>query len=342
MKRLIAIAVGVVAMGVPNAARTQNAHPPSVWTERTFWTMGTALSVRVAAADRTQALAAAEAVYRAAQATDRLLSSWSGHSEVGRLNNTRAGMAYAASASLITVLSEVQQWSHCMRGAFDPVIGALVEAWDLRGAGRYPDAVELQDALLRSGMRRLRIDDAASTLTWDIDGAWLDAGAFGKGAALRAARHALDSLGIQRAQVDFGGHLLLIGADGDGESGHHVIGIAHPQRRTEPAVRMRLRDTSVATSGQSERFVVAAGRRIGHVIDPRTGLPVPPWGSVTVVTPDPLLADVLSTALFVMGPDGARAWAATAGKTGVLVLELRDDGVAVYANTHIQDLLDRR
>jgi thiamine biosynthesis lipoprotein len=340
MKRLIAIVVGVVATGVPTAARTQNAHPPSVWTERTFWTMGTALSIRVAAADRAQELAATEAVYHAVQATDRLLSSWRGDSEVGRLNTTPAGTAFAASVSLITLLSEVQQWSHCMGGAFDPVIGALVEAWDLRGAGRDPDAGELQHALLRSGMRRLRIDDAASTLTWGIDGAWLDAGAFGKGAALRAARHALDSLGIQWAQLDFGGHLLLMGADADGESGNHVIAIAHPQRRTEPALRLRLRDTSVATSGQSERFVVAAGRRIGHVIDPRSGLPVPPWGSVTVVTPDPLLADVLSTALFVMGPEGARAWAATAENTGVLVLELRDDGLAVHANTHIQDLLD--
>jgi thiamine biosynthesis lipoprotein len=302
--------------------------------------MGTALSIRVAAADRTQALAAAEAVYRAAQVTDRLLSSWRGDSEVGRLNATPAGTPFAASASLITLLSEVRQWSQSTRGAFDPVIGALVHAWDLRGAGRDPSAGELRDALLRSGMRRLRIDDVASTLTWDIDGAWIDAGAFGKGVALRAARHALDSLGIQRAQLDFGGHVLLIGADAHGESERHVIAIAHPQCRTKPAVRIRLRDTSVATSGQSERFVMADGRRIGHVIDPRTGRPVPPWGSVTVVTPDPLLADVMSTALFVLGPEGARAWAATATNTGVLVLELRDDGLAVYDNTHLQDLLD--
>jgi thiamine biosynthesis lipoprotein len=50
-----------------------------------------------------------------------------------------------------------------------------------------------------------------------------------------------------------------------------------------------------------------AGRRRGHILDPRTGLPVERAGSVTVVAPTGLEADALSTALFVLGPDAAPA-----------------------------------
>ena len=63
------------------------------------------------------------------------------------------------------------------------------------------------------------------------------------------------------------------------------------------------------------------GRRYGHIFDPRTGRPVPAWGSVTVVARDPLLADILSTALLVLGPEAALAWARERPEIGVLVLE---------------------
>jgi thiamine biosynthesis lipoprotein len=62
------------------------------------------------------------------------------------------------------------------------------------------------------------------------------------------------------------------------------------------------------------------GHQVGHVLDPRTGRPVPGWGSVTVVTDDPLVADVLSTALFVMGPEQALEWAGQYPDVGVVVV----------------------
>ena len=70
-----------------------------------------------------------------------------------------------------------------------------------------------------------------------------------------------------------------------------------------------------------------AGERLGHIIDPRNGQPVQAWGSVTVVAEDPLVADLLSTALFVMGPEEGMAWTRAHPGIAVLFLELTADGL---------------
>jgi thiamine biosynthesis lipoprotein len=99
-----------------------------------------------------------------------------------------------------------------------------------------------------------------------------------------------------------------------------TIPVAHPSRRDEPAALLQLRSGSVSTSSQSERFVTAVGQRVGHVLDPRTGRPVPAWGSVTVITEDPTVADVISTALLVLGPDRGLEWARERKDVAVLFL----------------------
>jgi thiamine biosynthesis lipoprotein len=75
------------------------------------------------------------------------------------------------------------------------------------------------------------------------------------------------------------------------------------------------------------------------VLDPRTGMPVPAWGSVTVVAADALAADALSTALFVMGPEAALAWARSRADIGVLVLELRGGDVVASWNPALESFL---
>ncbi len=76
----------------------------------------------------------------------------------------------------------------------------------------------------------------------------------------------------------------------------------------------------MSTSGNSERWVERNGSRIGHILDPRTGRPTASWGSVTVVAEDPLAADVLSTALYVQGPDEGLRWMRDDPDVGVLFL----------------------
>lgn len=279
--------------------------------------MGTTLRVRVCAVDRGAALAASESAFAAVRDVDGLVSTWRA-SELGRLNGAPAGAAVALSAELGAILEAVFELSRATGGAFDPAIGSLIDVWGLRGAGRRPAAAELAAALSSTGLAGVELDVARATATRLREGVWLDAGGFGKGAALDAAAAALARSGVETAVLNFGGQVQVMG-------GAVPVPVASPEARGEPAALLRV-GAAAATTSSSERLRVVDGQVAGHVLDPRTGVPVEPWGSVTVVAGDGLTADALSTGLFVLGPEEALAWAAER-EAAVLVLVASDGGI---------------
>jgi FAD:protein FMN transferase len=135
---------------------------------------------------------------------------------------------------------------------------------------------------------------------------------------------------VTAGSLNFGGQVLVIGPDPSGAD--WTVPVAHPARRSEPAAWLHLRDRSASTSSQSERFVAVGGKRLGHIVDPRTGQPVRAWGSVTVVAADPTAADAVSTALLVLGPEAGARWAESRVDMGVLFLIERDGRVAQQWN----------
>jgi thiamine biosynthesis lipoprotein len=174
-------------------------------------------------------------------------------------------------------------------------------------------------------MGRFVFDHSTHTVSRTDSASWLDTGGFGKGVALAEARRALLREGVTAGSLNFGGQVLVIGRDSTGAD--WTVPVAHPARREEPAAWLHLRDRSASTSSQSERFVSVGGKRLGHILDPRTGQPAPAWGSVTVVAEDPAAADAVSTALLVLGPDAGARWAESRQDMGVLFLIERDGRV---------------
>lgn len=288
--------------------------------ERTAWLMGTRAAITVDAADRASALSASEAAIAAMAGVEDRLSTWRDDSELSVLNRTPPGAVARASAEVAALLAETATWSDLTDGAFHPAVGALIDAWDLRGNGRVPGDTELREALAATGAAGVLIDPANGSVVRNDDTTWLDAGAFGKGAALRAARQALQAAGVSRARIDLGGQILSMGDTAI------QVSVADPVHREQHMLSLAVRDASVATSGQSQRGVEVDGVRFGHLIDPRTGRPVAAWGSATVVHEDPVAADILATALFVLGPE---AGFERAEALGVAALFIVSDGAGV-------------
>ena len=258
--------------------------------------MGTAFVLTVSAPSRERALDASEAAVRAVEAADRLLSTWRDDTPLSRLNAASPGVPHAVPELLFDLLRRVFGWSEKTNGAFDPAVAPLVRAWGLRTGGRIPGASELRDARRATGARFFTFEESPPRISRVEPGAGIDEGAWGKGWALDRAAEAARAAGASSFVLDLGGQVLVSGDES-------LVAVARPRDRARTVATLRLKDASVSTSGNSERGLVVNGRRVGHLLDPRTGEPAPDFGSVTVVAPDGLTADVLSTAFFVLGPE---------------------------------------
>ena len=294
------------------------------WVLRETFLMGTTLAISVSSPTRAAGLQAIDSAFSAVRRVDDILNDWRSDTDLSRLNRAMPGAPFDLAPDLLEYLVEVEEWTRRSGGAFDPGIGALVDAWDLRGKGSIPGDDALDAARASSGLIHYQLSVSSHSARRPDSASWIDAGGFGKGAALRAAQNQLRSLGVEGAILNFGGQVVVLGDT------TLDVDVADPRQRFRPVARLRVTNASVSTTSQSERFLDVGGRRLGHVLDPRTGVPVLNWGSVTVVHPDPMIADILSTALFVMGPEAGVPWCETHGIAALFLIARAD---AVHAVT---------
>ena len=297
--------------------------------ERTVFLMGTVATFVAEAADREAGLARLERMVRLIEETEAELSTWRNGSVLSAVNRQPVGEALAAPPEICGLLGRVAYWQGATGGAFDPAVGRLIDAWGLREGGRQPDDESLEAAMAASGLAHLTLDPDPCAVTRRA-AVTLDAGGFGKGESLDRVREA------ERERpgawlIDFGGQVAV---SGETAGGAWTVGIAHPERRDTPVVELPLAAGSLATSGGSERDLTPdGGDRIGHVIDPRSGWPVTRPASVTVWHEDAFAADVLSTALYVMGPDEGLAWAEARGFAACFIVTGAGSGGVTFRAT---------
>jgi len=322
------------ATAVPWLARTAGAAGPGEAGPREpvvrhAYLMGTRATLTALATDRSRGLATLERMLGEIEAAEAELSTWRDDSVLSSINRQPLGVPYPAPRHLCDLLFDLATWSEASGRAFDPAVGSLISAWGLREGGRRPRAEEITRALSTSGLEHVRVAQAPCRVTRHRP-ITLDAGAFGKGAALdRVARRELrhDSTPWM---IDLGGQLAVGGQVGLG----WPVALAHPRHRDEPVLDLRLAAGSLATSGGSERDREVGGQRIGHIIDPRTGQTLSREESVAVWHERALIADILSTALYVMGAREGLAWAEAHGVAACfLIPEPRGSGARVRATS---------
>jgi thiamine biosynthesis lipoprotein len=245
--------------------------------------MGTILEIDACGADAPATEAAVAAAFEAVDGVEARLSNWRPESEMSRAN--AAGRPFSLSPETWSSLTRAFDLARETDGAFDPSVGAVTRA---EPGAAHPGAV---------GWTKVRLDPHGRTLSFSAPGGAIDTGGFGKGEGLDRALAALRSRGVEEARLNFGGQITLFGtaSAADGLPNLAMVGVAEPRAgSSRELAQFRVADGSVSTSGQSERP--------GHIVDPRTGAPVPFAGSVTVLAETGARADALSTALFVLGP----------------------------------------
>ncbi len=267
--------------------------------DRTVLSMGTELRVRLEGPG--DLLRMSEAALAEAARLEAACSTWNPASAWSRLNAV-GGRPVVLDAEWLVLLGDMKAWSAKTGGAFDPVLFSLVRAWGLREGGRTPEPAVLAEARQAAGAKSLELDPRAGTARLVHPAEGVEEGGFLKGYALDRMRSAA---GAAAGFLDFGGQLLAWGKAA-------TVSVADPQNRQRPRLWFTLENASLSGSGTSER-----GR---HILDPRTGEPCHAWGSTAVVTSDALVADVLSTALYVLGPEAGLAWAERHGTAAAFLL----------------------
>jgi thiamine biosynthesis lipoprotein len=294
MRRATALVAAVTCV-----ASVSGAGPEAV--VRDVFLMGTRARLAIWAPNRPDGLDTLNRALRVLEGTEAELSTWRDDSVISRLNRQPVGNPFRVGDQLCETFAAIYEWHAATAGTFDPAIGRMTDAWGIHAGGRVPPAPILRDARALSGLNHLHFDRARCEITRRAD-VTLDVGAFGKGDALDRVEHAL---GDRSWMIDLGGQVSVHGAPVGAPA--WPVAIAHPRDRARAWVHVSLTEGSLATSGGSERDETVDGKRVGHILDPRTGEPALFDGSVTVWHRRALVADMLSTALYVMGPaEGTR------------------------------------
>ena len=282
-------------------------------------TMGTNWSVRMVAPLTADVPTLTAMAQRALDAVVREMSPWEPLSDLSRYNRAAAGSWTALPPAFAQVLRCALEIAEATAGAFDPTLGALVDLWGFGPrlfSGAPPQAGDIASARDTAGWRRLALDGDS---LFQPGGLHLDLNGIAKGFAVDQVAAALDRAGVRSYLVEVGGELRGTGAKPDGSP--WWVELERPPTANDGLrTVVALHGLSVATSGDYRRFFDHEGRRYAHTLDPATATPVAhATASVTVLHADCMRADAYATALTVMTPEAALAFAAANGLAAMIL-----------------------
>jgi FAD:protein FMN transferase len=272
--------------------------------------LGTSFDLTVIADDRRLAEKVEARILREIEKRERMVSTYRPESEISRINSRPfvAGEQIEISYSLWLLLEECLFISKRTGGAFNAYAGAATEIWrGVEKSGVPPSNETLKSVALKSGF--------AYRISGRKEGEWLqrlkpgrfDLDAIGKGYILdKCVREAVSDFPyIRGLRLDIGGEIKVWGQADYARNRPWITGVADPGNPADnapPLTRLELRHLAIATSGNYARSLNVAGRRVNHILDPRTARPVEHVVSATVIAASAQRADGLATALCVMQP----------------------------------------
>jgi thiamine biosynthesis lipoprotein len=281
-----------------------------------------------------QAMPAAEDAHDLIDALEAQLTVFRDDSEISRLNRDAASGPVRVEERLFGLLELSAKLNRETLGAFDITTGALIKAWGFyKRDGRVPTGAARAEALARTGMRHVELDAERKTVRFLRPGLEINLGSIGKGYALDRVAELLRQEWMIEAGLLHGGSssVLAVGTP-PGDPRGWVVGVAHPWEPGERLATLRIRDRAVGTSAATYQHFVYHNRKLGHLIDPRTGWPARGTASASVAAPSAAEADALSTAFFVLGIDFAKRYCQARPDVSAFLLADGDGAEPVVLN----------
>jgi thiamine biosynthesis lipoprotein len=270
---------------------------------------------------------AAEAALDLIDDLEDQLTVYRDHSEVSRLNATAADGPVEVERRLFDLFELAARITRETNGAFDIATGAIIKTWGFyKRQGRVPTPAERATALSRTGTRFIALDRERRTAKFLRRGLEINLGGIGKGYALDRADDLLrGEWGIESALLHGGSSSVRALGTPPGQPRGWPLVLRHPWDPDQRLGTVYLANAALGTSAATFQHFEYNGKKLGHLLDPRTGWPAEGVQQVSVVAPTAAEADALSTAFFVLGPEATGRFVQTRPDVGVVLLPAGQD-----------------
>jgi len=269
-----------------------------------IFNMGTVITTLVYGENADEVLSEVE---REIDRLNRLLSRFVPESEISRIN-TQAGITpVAVSEETFQLIQNTIKFSKLSDGLWDITVGPLISLWEAHKREKtIPDTRTIIECQSLVDYRNILLDDVLKVVYLKEKGQSVDLGGIGKGYAADRISQLLRSHRIESAYTNFGGNVSTVGTKPDGSPWN--IGIQHPRQPDKLIGLVPVKDKTVVTSGDYQRFFLANdGKRYHHIINPKTGYPSESGLiSTTIIADNSETADALSTMTFLAGLEESR------------------------------------
>ncbi len=326
----VGLFAATLALAAPSAASAADTVTLSGRTMGTTWSAKLRPPFPASATFTSNPAALQSSLVARLAALEAIFSTWRPDSALSRFNASPSTDWQPVPAELARAVLLARDISDGTGGAFDLTVAPLVALWGFgphARAGPPPDAAAIAITRARVDYRRLDARLAPTAALRKTDPALtVDLSSLAKGFAVDELSALLAAAGVPHHLVQIGGDLRVAGP-----AWRVAIEDPRPPAATSPRPPARvltLADTALSTSGTARNAIVHAGRRYGHLLDPRTGSPAAhDLGSASVLAPTCAASSALATALFVLGPVDALAFAAREA-TALLLLTVEAESVS--------------
>ena len=249
-------------------------------------------------------------------------------SDISKINSN-AGRFTAVSEDTVALVKRAAEISEMTEGSLDITVYPMLKEWGFTtGNYKIPEQTTLNDLLKNTGYHNIALEDNKIKIPENFA---VDLGAVAKGYTGDKLCDIFRKENVKSALINLGGNVQTVGTKPDGSL--WKVALKNPADTEKEVCVLSLSDKAMITSGGYERYFVGKdGKQYWHILDPKTGYPSDKGLlSVTVIGEDGTLCDALSTALFVMGEEKAKAFVKTQSKTDVILIN-RDMEIFITEN----------
>jgi thiamine biosynthesis lipoprotein len=263
---------------------------------------------------------------------EKLFTTFDESSQTNLINRNAGIAPVKVDKEVYELIERSKKISALTQGAFDITYGSIDKRlWNFdKTMTSLPDPQTAKRLVRLINYRNVILNENDCTVFLKEKGMRIGFGGIGKGYAAEKAKILLQQKGVKSGIINAAGDLTAWGYQPNGKP--WTIGIADPNATRQAFSLLEITNTSVATSGNYEKFIIIDGKKYSHTIDPKTGLPVRGIKSVTIMCPNAEIADAIATPVMIMGvTTGLNLLNQMKGIAGIII----DDNDKIYTTKNI-------